>query len=85
MSDAQGNLILPSMSLKGLESDATFTMQICMEEEEYEENTLCIPRILLDDAGINPVDGLQILTKDGMVIVCAGNQHAVTGIHAGGR
>ena len=85
ISDAQGNLNLPSMSLKGLESDASFTMQVCTEEEEYEDNTLSIPKILLDDADIDPEEGLQVMTKEGMVIVCAGNQQAIAGIHTGGR
>lgn len=85
MSDEAGNLILPSMTLRGLESDASFTMQIDMGEEESEENTLCIPRILLDDAGIDASGGLRVMTGDGMVVVCQRSDCDITGIIAGGK
>lgn len=85
LSDDEGNLITPSMTLRGLESDASFSMQIGMDEEESEENTLCIPRILLDDAGIDATDGLQVMTGDGMVVVCQRGDCDITGIIAGGK
>lgn len=85
MSDEEGNLILPALTLRGLESDATFTMQIGVDEEESEENTLCIPRILLDDAGLDASTGLQVMTGDGMVVVCQRGDCDITGIIAGGK
>lgn len=85
MSDEEGNLILPSMTLRGLESDASFMMQIDMGEEESEENVLCIPRILLDDAGIDASGGLRVMTGDGMVVVCQRSDCDITGIIAGGK
>ena len=85
MSDAEGTLVLPSMILKGLESEASFSMQIGLDEEESEENTLCIPQRLLDDAGIDPIAGLQVMTGDGMVVVCQSGSCDITGIIAGGK
>lgn len=85
MSDENGSLTVPLLSLKGLESDAPFSIQICMEEEECEGDTLYVPQILLEDAGINPMDGLQVVTGEGMVIVCQSNRCDVQRIIAGGH
>ncbi|MCR0206574.1 hypothetical protein MKC66_17825 [[Clostridium] innocuum] len=56
-----------------------------MDEDESEENTLCIPQRLLDDAGIDPIAGLQVMTGDGMVVVCQSGSCDITGIIAGGK
>lgn len=85
LSDDEGNLITPSMTLRGLESDASFSMQVSMDEEESEENTLCIPRALLDDAGIDASAGLRVMTGDGMVVLCQRGDCDITGIIAGGK
>lgn len=73
MSDEQGCLLLPSMTLKGLESEVSFSLQICMEEE-HEKDAFCIPQILLEDAGIDPVNGIRIMTGNGIIAITQEDQ-----------
>ncbi|EHJ7843796.1 hypothetical protein KB151_000827 [[Clostridium] innocuum] len=86
LSDAEGNLIVPCMNLCGLESDAPFTIHVCMnEDDEAEGDNICIPQVLLEEANIDPFAGLQVMTGDGIVAVCQSDQCDVIKMIAGGK